>query len=323
MYWRRADSAQSLLMASFHYDQGAWGEALAAYQLSTVFDGEAIRESMRGEGLGALDLQVKIPISYPTKTHCQVAVQVKTGKSFATWTPTKNRWRIDNVDAGHVAKWRATNQPVLLLWVRIEPVVRVYWKLITSRTPLATLSFGESHSLDPAARFEIERLLQMHRIPLARLPKIKAHELKTTGSIREWASLRFGHELGTHPCPLGSVIISNYAWRHLTRVTRPQSHIIDSLTALPYVKLFLNMRPHQIQTLSHDRLIAGGSVRISRKVIAVYRDIRFDDKGSCSVFVRLDERVVYPVNWEARGLSRAGVSQELRLESIYRKPAAT
>ena len=308
-------------MTNHQYDQGAWGEALAAYQLSTILNAEAVKETMRGEGMGALDLQVKVPVAYPTKTHHQLAIQVKTGSSFATWTSTKNRWRIDNVDAEHVAKWRATNQPVLFLWVRIEPIVRVYWKLITSRTPMATLSFSDSHSLDPAARFEIERLLHMHRMSMAPLPKIKTHDLSSTADVRKWAAFRFRKELGMHVCPLGTVIISNYAWRHLTRVTRPQSHVIDSLSVLPYARRFLDTRPHQIQTISQERKTTNNSVTITRKVLAVYRNARFDDKGTCAVYVRLDERIVYPKNWENRGLLRGGVSQELKLESIYRKPS--
>lgn len=307
-------------MSSHQYDQGAWGEAIAAYQLSTIFDAEAVKETMRGEGVGALDLQLKVPIYFPTKTHHQLAVQVKTGTSFATWTPTKNRWRIDNVDAEHVEKWRATNQPVLFLWVRVEPIVRIYWKLITSRTPLATLSFSDAHSIDPAARFEIERLLHMHRMHFAKLPQIQTHNFSSTSDVRKWAAERFGRELGRCDCPLGAVIISNYAWRHLTRVTRPQSHIIDSLSVLPYVKRFLDRRPHQIQTISQERKATGNSVTITRKVLAIYRDVRFTDKGTCAVYVRLAERIVYPKNWETRGLSRGGVVQELKLESIYRKP---
>ncbi len=309
-------------MNQYSYDQGAWGEALAAYQLSVVLDAEVVKETMRGEGLGAIDLQAKVPSLYPTRTHHQVAVQVKTGPSFATWTPSKNRWRIDHVDKEHVAKWRATNQPVLFLWVRLEPVVRVYWKLITQRTPLETLSFSESHSLDPAARFEIERLMQMHRMPLRGMSKITTHELQSTSSIREWAASKFAKERGTYSGPLGNVTISNYAWRHLTRITRPQSHIIDSLTTLPYAERFLRTRPHQIQTESYQRTEAANEVVVTRKILAVYRDVRFSDKGTCVVYVRLDERVGFPKQWKDRGLLRGGVTQDLKLESIYRKPAS-
>jgi len=269
--------------------------------------------------MGALDLQVKIPVTYPKSTHHQLAVQVKTGKSFEVWTPTKNRWRISNVDPAHIEKWKGANQPVLFLWVRIQPIVRVYWKLITNRTPSTTPSFSESHSLDPAARFEIMRLLQMHRMSIAGLPKFTTHAFKTTAEVREWASPRFQRILGQHSGPLGNVTISSYAWRHLTRVTRSQSHIIDSLTVLPYVRRFLDLRPHQIQTISQERAFTKKLVTVTRKVLAVYRDVKFDDKGTCVVYVRLDERIVYPQSWEARGLLQEGVTQELKLESIYRK----
>ncbi len=275
---------------------------------------------MRAEGMGALDLGVKFPVTFPTPTYHHVAVQVKTGSSFATWTPTKNRWRVDNVDPAHVTKWRNANQPVLLLWVRLDPITRIYWKLITRQTPLATLSISDAHSLSPASRFEIERLLQMHRMHLEFLPKITVPNLPNTSAARKWAAKSYADVRGVVECPLGRVSISNYAWRHLTRVTRAQSHIADSLTALPYVRHFLKRRPHQIQTISEKKQVDEKMVKINRKVLAIYRDIRFSDKDTCLVYVRLDERIAYPRSWQERGLFREGVTQELRLESIYRKP---
>lgn len=113
-------------MNAFEYDQGAQGKSLAGWQLAAILNGEAVRETMRGEGTGALDLQVKFPVTYPAATHQQLAVQVKTGPSFAKWTETKSRWRLDNIDRGHVEKWRNTNQPVMLLWVRLDPWTKVY-----------------------------------------------------------------------------------------------------------------------------------------------------------------------------------------------------
>jgi len=157
----------------------------------------------------------------------------------------------------------------------------------------------------------------MHFEPL---PKITVPNLPSTSVTRKWAAKSYAGVKGVVECPLGNVLISNYAWRHLTRVTRTQSHIADSLTALPYVKQFLKRRPHQIQTVSEKREIDEKMVKINRKVLAIYRDIRFSDKGTCLVYVRLDERIVYPRSWQERGLFREGVTQELRLESIYRKP---
>ena len=274
---------------------------------------------MRGEGMGALDLQLKFPTYYPSKTYLQVAVQVKTGPSFAVWTPTKNRWRLQNIDTAHIAKWRASNQPVLLIWVRLDPTVKLYWKLITPKTPIETLSVSEGHVLTPASRVEIERLLQMHKIGRRGVHKITIDVPAPTREVREWASDKYARIKGLHHCCLGSIRMSNYAWRHLTRITRSQSHIKDSLSALPFIKQILDATPHQIQTISSTIRLESGDVHVSRKVLAVFRDVRFSDRGACAVYVRLDERITYKANWLERGLIRQKVFQDLKLESIYRK----
>lgn len=124
---------------------------------------------------------------------------------------------------------------------------------------------------------------------------------------------------GEYECPLGIVRISNYCWRHLTRITRTNSHVKDSLTILPYVKRFLRIKPHQLQTLSSHEEEIGNSKVINRKVLAIYRDVRFSDRGRCVVYVRLNERIEYPSDWLEYGMIRRSVKQDLILESIYRK----
>jgi Domain of unknown function (DUF4365) len=305
---------------SHTYDQGNAGEAVAAYYLSVIFNGETSRETLRGEGMGALDFQLKFPTAYPTDTFLQLAVQVKSGPSFADWTKSKNRWRLQHIDKGHINKWRATNQPVLLIWVRLDPQLKPYWKLISSKTPLETISVSESHVLNPASRFEIERLLHVHGSGRRGVPKITVPEHKSTSDVRKWAKAKYQTLKGTCSRCLGDVTVSSYAWRHLTRVTRPQSHIQDSLAVLPMIRSILSATPHQVQTLSAKEQRSLGRVTVTRKVLALYRDVRFSDKGVCVVYVRLDERVEYREDWLNRGLIRQVVSQDLKLESVFRKP---
>ncbi|MNR03680.1 hypothetical protein D3C85_1195890 [compost metagenome] len=276
---------------------------------------------MRGEGMGALDLQLKYQTNFPSATHTQVAVQVKTGPSFGRWTPTKKRWRLQNIDQAHLQKWKATNQPVILVWVRLDPETKIYWKLIDKKTPIETLSVSENHLLTPASRFEIERLLHKQRAPITKASGLTVPMFTTTAEVRRWAWPKFAKTKGTVNCCLGNVTISNYAWRHLTRVTRAQSHIRDSLIALPHAQKLLSITPHQIQTLPGTIELEGGKTVVSRKVLAVYRNVHFSDKGDCIVYIRLDERVVYSDNWREKGLIRQKLYQELRLESIYRKTA--
>lgn len=308
-------------MNTFKFDQGNAGENLAANALSLIFNGEAIRETMRGEGMGALDLQLKYQTNFPSPTHTQLAIQVKTGPSFGRWTPTKNRWRLQNIDVCHLQKWKATNQPVILIWVRLDPEIKIYWKLIDKKTPIETLSVSENHILTPASRFEIDRLLHKQRIPITKASSYTLPIFSSTADARRWAWPKFSSSRGTINCCLGNVTVSNYAWRHLTRVTRAQSHIRDSLMALPHAKTILSLTPHQIQTLPKEIKKEGNKITVNRKVLAVYRNVHFSDKGDCIVYIRLDEKISYSDNWQEKGLIRQKLYQELRLESIYRKTA--
>ncbi|MDI4636690.1 MULTISPECIES: DUF4365 domain-containing protein [Halomonadaceae] len=308
-------------MNVLEFDQGNAGESMAASALSLIFNGETARETMRGEGMGALDLQLKYSTDFPSPSYTQVAVQVKTGPSFGRWTPTKNRWRLQNIDQAHLKKWKATNQPVILIWVRLDPEIKIYWKLVDKKTPVETLSVSENHLLTPASRFEIERLLNKQRLPITRAGSFTVPSVTTTTEARHWARTKFKKTKGEINCCLGKVAITNYAWRHLTRVTRAQSHIRDSLIALPHAKELLSKTPHQIQTLPDAVELVGEKITVNRKVLAVYRNVHFSDKGDCVVYIRLDEKVIYNKCWRKKGLIRQKLCQQLRLESIYRKTA--
>lgn len=274
---------------------------------------------MRGEGLGALDLQLKFRSMFPSETFTQVAIQVKTGPSFGHWTASKNRFRLQNIKDQHVEKWKAANQPVLLVWINTVPTQKIYWKLITKKTPLDTLSVSKNHELTPASRFEIERLLNIHKAGPTNIQKIHTHSLTTTSDIRQWSKTKFHKLKGDINSPLGLIKISNYAWRHLTRITRPQSHIQDSLTALPYAKILLSATPHQIQTQLVSRTIEEGKVKIHNKILAIYRDVRFSDKQVCVVYVRLDEKIEYASNWKDVSMIKKKTRHQLIFESIFRK----
>lgn len=306
-------------MSKYSSDQGSVGESIASLHLTMIFNGEVTKETMRGEGIGALDLQLKYISSFPSKTFTQVAVQVKTGNSYGVWVKSKNRYRLQNIKSEHLEKWRGANQPVLLIWVKLDPTPKLYWKLITKKTPLETLSVSESHRLTPGSRLEIERLLNIHKQGRTATHKITTHLLEHTSGIRDWAKNRFDRLKGIESSCLGQVRISNYAWRHLTRITRPQSHIQDSLTALPYAKVFLNSTPHQVQTLNVEKQVLNGKIIINQKILAIYRDARFSDKEVCAVYIRLDERIEYNDDWEEKKMIGQKVLHDLRLESIFRK----
>lgn len=297
---------------------GQKGEAHASKLMELVFSGESTKETMRGEGQGALDFQFRYESNSIAKANYVFGIQVKTGSSYGKWSSTKSKWRISGIKSEHYKKWRASNQPVLFLWVN-PTNSSVYWKYFGKHTPLKTVSIPESHKINPSMKFEVERLLKHEAQKKGGIPNLTLPIIDNTSRTRTWAKERYAKLRGSMQSVLGNVRISNYAWRHLTRETRNKSHIRDSLLILPYVCVFMRENPHQIQTLSyHEREVDEKEVIVNRKVLAIYRNVLFSDRGRCSVYVRLNEKVIFGKKWEAGGFGQQ-VKQSLVLESVYRK----
>jgi hypothetical protein len=297
---------------------GLKGETHASKLMELVFSGESTKETMRGEGQGALDYQFRYESVGTEKTNYVFGIQVKTGNSFGVLNSTKNKWRISGVKSEHYKKWKASNQPVLLLWVHPDTSY-VYWKYFGKNTPLKAISIPVSHRVNPSTKYEVERLVRQGLRNKGNVANLTVPIFDNTTETRIWAKKRYAKIRGNIQSVLGDIKVSNYAWRHLTRETRNKSHIRDSLLILPYVKIFMSGNPHQIQTLSYqEREVDGKEIIVSRKVLAIYRDVKFSDKGKCSVYVRLNEKIIFKKNWEAGGFG-SKARQSLILESVYRK----
>lgn len=297
---------------------GQKGETHASKLMELVFSGESTKETMRGEGQGALDYQFRFESNSSEKANYVFGIQVKTGNSFGEWNSTKNKWRISGIKPEHYKKWKASNQPVLLLWVNPEDS-SVYWKYFGKNTPLKNVSIPLSHKVNPSTKYEVERLLHQESRKKGGVSNLTVHSFVNTSETRIWAKKRYAKIRGEIQSVLGTVRISNYAWRHLTRETRNKSHIRDSLLILPYVHVFMTENPHQIQTLSYqEREVDEKEVLVSRKVLAIYRNVWFSDRGRCSVYVRLSEKVIFNKKWETGGFGQQ-IKQSLVLESVYRK----
>ena len=297
---------------------GLKGETYASKLMELIFSGESTKETMRGEGQGALDYQFRYESVGSEKANYVFGIQVKTGNSFGELNSTKNKWRISGVKTEHYKKWQASNQPVLLLWVKPD-TSNVYWKFFGKNTPLKAISIPVSHKLNPSTKYEVERLLLQGTRSKGGVANLSLPVIDNTTDTRIWAKQRYAKIRGDMQSGLGKVKISNYAWRRLTRETRNKSHIRDSLLILPYVRVFMSGNPHQIQTLSYkEREVEDKEIIANRKVLAIYRNVRFSDKGKCSVYVRLNEKVIFNKNWAAGGFG-SKVRQSLILESVYRK----
>lgn len=310
-------------MQKIEYDLGNLGEGIAGGLLSIIFNGETSKETLRGEGLGALDLQLKYPTISGTKAIRQVAIQVKTGQSFARWNKTNSHYTLQNIDAVHIKKWQKSNQPVLIIWVNPISKVELYWKLVNSKTSEEVLHLSPNHKLRPESLFEINRLISIAYKKKGGVPKITLKSFDKLSDVRKWSKKEFRKIRGNYENEIGKFEITNYAFRHLTRASRNKSHIKESLLLLKHIKTFLNINPHQIQTISNEDWNKGyensNDINITRRVLFVYRNVHFDDKKSAVVYIRFKESINYPKNWTDNLLLNKETKYSLKLESIYRK----
>ncbi len=310
-------------MKEIEYDLGNLGEAIAGGLLSIIFNGETQKETLKGEGQGALDLQLKYPTISKTKTTRQIGVQVKTGQSFARWNKTHSHYTLQNINPDHIIKWQKNNQPVLLIWVNPIKRIEIYWKIINSKTSQEVLHIPNTHKLAPESLFEINRLISIAYKKKGGIPKITLKSFDKLSDTRKWAKKEFKNIKGHFETEIGSFEISNHAFRHLTRASRNKSHIKESLLMLPYIKTFLNYIPHQIQTISNSEwnkeLREENLISMNRKVLFIYRNVRFTDKASAVVYIRFNEKIIYPMDWANNLLLNKTTKYSLILESIYRK----
>lgn len=304
-------------------EKGDAGEIVAGYTLAMIFDGQFYHETLRGEAIGALDLQFKYPLSHlGGKTWHQLAIQVKTGLSFGSWPKTKSRWTISGIDKEHIKKWCDSNQPLLLIWVKDLPKTKLYWKIFSKHTPVTTIAIPDRHQLNPAAKFEISRLVNILDQTRGNLSPLTITEENDITKIRKIAKAKYKKISGEYSGPLGTVSITNYAWRHLTRPTRNKRYIKDSLQLLPCINSILAINPHRVQTLSQTEKEVNNQVVVKRKVLATYKNVRFATMQGIkvyNVFIRLAETVIYNKNWRELYPRITPVRQELILESVYRK----
>ncbi len=305
------------------YPIGDSGEVIASNMLGTIFNAQVNRASLKSEFDGALDLHVEYTyFNEEVKTRRYFAVQVKTGNSHATWLKTSLRWKID-VDNKHVEKWRKFNGPIILIWIKPDKNMKVYWKYIGKNSSEKYISIGKKRLLNPGTKFEIDRLIQNEtsnnkNYPLFTIKSYKSFFDALISSKRNFQKLK-----GIVNSSYGRIEISNYCWRHLTRNGRKNKYIRESLALLPITKPLLLKDPSKIITQSEtsniDDVSSKGEVTVRKKILFIYRNVNFSNQKKAHVFIRLDETIIFPKNWQESGLLQQNVIQKMKLESIYKK----
>ncbi|WP_119789742.1 DUF4365 domain-containing protein [Flavobacterium anhuiense] len=300
------------------------GENFGSNLIASLFDGEIQRETLSGEGSAALDFQLKYKNFFDIGVK-QIGVQVKTGKSYTEWLTTKKCYSLRNIDPEHIEKWKKNNQSVIILWVNPKKKIEVYWKFIKPTSSSDFLYLTNNNLLRPHSIFEIDRLFTLSQKKSKNgIPLITLKDFSTLADVKKWSKKEYSKIRGDFLTPFGIISISGYAWKHLIRKNRNVTHIFDSLLLLRNVKTILNFYPDQIQTISPDNNPENldkhnNNILSQKRVLFIYRNVNFNDKKGCTVYIRMKETIIYPKNWRENFFAKDKLQYKLTLESIYRK----
>ena len=294
---------------------GDWGERVAVSSLALALRGQAKWVSLYIERQH-LDLTLDFASPFD-KANRSVHVQVKTGESFGSFA--KGRWRIDNIDREHVSLWRKSHQPVLLIWVRTTPKTRVYWRWLSPRSCLKTISISRQNLVCPATLYDIERMYlhcntrQLDKLTFA-LPDKLDFVRDRKNAKQFWSS----HKVV--PCHnLGIVNLTRHGWRHMTRRSKSKSRMHDSLRLLKILPKLLSREAHDVELKSASMQVLGQIVSAKRTLLLKFRNVHFQKEGDFTVCVRVRVSMTFPRRWKEIPDEEWELNHTTTVESIYRK----
>jgi hypothetical protein len=213
---------------------GKSGEDLVAFRLSSI----GLEFNRAGEKTPSIDGYVMV---HDATTNLHLAVQVKTGKSFLRKKSARHlHVALDPTD---VRDWRETNTPVVVVWVDGQNADSAKWTAYwasATRASASVIKIPCKSTLDAHSRTKIEDVVRAHagrapQISSAPLFPAKTSEVK----VAAWDFFQKWRREGSLSPLFGKIDLTRRAWRHITRVSRPQREVAHKLSLLPCAKAIL------------------------------------------------------------------------------------
>jgi hypothetical protein len=208
-------------------------------------------------------------------TNLHFTVQVKAGQSHLR-KRTATLFQV-KLDASDVEDWHETNTAVFVVWVDAAPGTDesswvAYWETahMARRT---SIRIRKTHRLDERALIPIAALVRAHagradgaRIASHPLFPARASEVKPAA----WRFFCQWRREGSVSSLFGDVAITRRAWRHLTRVARPQREVAHKLSLLPCAREIIESTKH---AEFRRRIAEGGAIIDYYAVSGVYKAV--------------------------------------------------
>ncbi len=318
---------------NIHIDEaGLDGERLSASALTLALNAR-ISWASRKEDNSKVDLIVTMLHPWENNHVEVILAQVKSGSSFGE-TITDNRQAFKIVKAKFY-DYLMRNHPTLLCWVDSRSN-EVFWFIVKSNSRYIRTVYGHSHKLCPATRFDVVRLMNsfsstdggkgliFHGESNNSLNfRYPYDELKKTRAKARQAYNSFKSETIISPL-FGSIEITNFGWRHMTRASRWNEYKVASYEIIPILDKILKRSPSKHFIQNQNEEISDSKTYRRVEYILEYHRIKLhvaenDSLREAPVFIKLIEVLESPTDWKNETHLTTKIRRRVYFKSIYYK----
>lgn len=308
---------KAVISRKLNSQNGNDAEILSASNLISAFGAE-IRWGSRNEDGSKIDLFISYEHPWKKGERIILLVQVKSGSSYG-----KVKDGIFTLYKRGFKEVKRSLNNICLIWLD-QNSGNSYWAYIHPNSQSKATRYGKNHILTPCIRYEIARNISRNHSFINQGGRGITLELaRTQAPIHDYRKeIKNTYSgFGKVESPLlGEIEFSSLGWKHMFRMTRPQSFKSQSLYIIPYLKQLLRQLPtdHWINRID----------TYNRKDFKFYQYefvLSFDklksnnSTGNCKVIVKVIEEIGYPINWKNEPLLSQKVLRRVVFKSCSLK----
>jgi hypothetical protein len=297
---------------------GAAGARRAAALLGIALCAETNYTSL-DEDAAKVDLKISFRHAFQENKLLTFHCQVKSGISYLARSSNKKTIKL-RIDRDTITALMSSTGPALIAWVPPPPSERVYWYAFDARRePKTPIQFPRNQYISPLLRYDLTRAFtySLWTIRLPRQDVAKANKESIFYRAKEeYKELK--NQNWTNPL-VGTLNVTRFGWRHVTRRSKVESKRQGSLRIVPYLKRYFNSPPDRYVIGDLKAKVVGSRTQITRYILFWYRNALRIDGDRYALLLRIREDISYPTKWERYPLGLSDVNQKATLASWWCK----
>jgi len=264
-----------------------------------------------------------------------ILTQVKSGKTYAEVNPSDNYHF--KIVKNKFKPYLNLNHHTLICWIERESN-EIFWFIIKANSQYYRNTYGLSHKLSPATRFDVIRVINgfgdtnggkglQFATKEYNAEQIRfKYSYESFKKLRETAKVCYNKSKSKNLLSniFGTIEVTNYGWRHMTRESRWSQYKVSSFEIIPILDKILERSPtkHFIQNYWEETT----ELNKYRKTeyLLEYHKIKKDvfsktELIEVDVYVKLIETIEYPKNWRENSTLTQAINRRVIFKSIYYK----